>query len=166
MNAKPKKKLCWNCEGSTAFQDEHCPYCGVSLTPLSIGDSAGKENLFAPPYRLGNSKEEKQIPSSPYAEKNSQNQLQEEKISLNSTSQSESDETNKISTDEIKTYLIPLVLLMAGTLFLIFGLALILFSNNETLTLRWDATYWYAYFLLAMPMLFLGWRSLMQLNDE
>lgn len=34
MSALPKKKLCWNCEGSVALQEEDCPYCGVYLNAV------------------------------------------------------------------------------------------------------------------------------------
>jgi hypothetical protein len=55
---------------------------------------------------------------------------------------------------------LPLMLIVPGTLLALFGLMVWLFSHDGALELRWDASYWYVYLLLAAPLLVFGWRSL------
>lgn len=68
MNATPKKKLCWNCEGRVDLELENCPYCAVYLGPAPDDEGERTDNILAPPYKLVDSEEgEGQIPISPYA---------------------------------------------------------------------------------------------------
>lgn len=168
MNPKTKKKLCWNCEGSTSVQDENCPYCGVYLSPLSIGGNEDKEDsLFAPPYRLSNIDEEQEVPLSPFALENegenesSQTGVSSEKVQvITSISKNQLSE----STRQMQAITMPLVLLLTGSIFLLFGIVLVLFSQNGVFTLHWDANYWFIYLGISVPLLFFGWRALHHLD--
>lgn len=155
---QPKKKLCWNCEGRVTLQDENCPFCGVYLSPLGkVGESENKETLFAPPYRVEESdQEEQQVPAAPYA-------VQEESVS--SRSQEAVKVASKIAaspllTSEMQTIVLPLILLLTGSVLFIFGIALMLFSQNGVLTLQWNGEHWYLFFIFSLPLLYFGWRYL------
>ncbi len=52
------------------------------------------------------------------------------------------------------------ILLSGGALVLIFSLFLVLFSKEGVLKMEWDASFWFAYMILAVGMLFLGYRAL------
>lgn len=159
MNQKPKKKLCWNCEGSSSVQDENCPYCGVYLSPLSIGDNSGDQhNPFAPPYRMNHTDEEHGIPKSPFAT--------QEKDPLISNEEKVAEARVEEDSDETQTPILPTVLLLIGGGLLLFTLALVLFSQNGKLTLQWDADYWPLFLLLSGAMLFFGWKKLQNLQDS
>lgn len=56
--------------------------------------------------------------------------------------------------------MIALLLLLPGVVFFLFGLALTLFCSDGILTLKWNQNLAYFYFLGAVPLLYLGWRSL------
>lgn len=154
MAKKVKKKLCWNCEGSASFEDEHCPYCGVYLNPLG-GTEEQENHLFNAPYRLAE-QDEQEIPSSPFADK------AEEIAAINSKIIQK--DPIPLQTSETKQILLPLVFLISGLMLFLFGIALALFSNHGALVLRWDASYWFLYFLISAPMLFFGWKTLNQLS--
>ncbi len=147
MTATPKKKLCWNCEGRVSLAEENCPYCAVYLGPAPDENGESKD-ILAPPYRIVESEEEN-IPASPYALKK-EDQEQEE---------SEETDLSYAKTD-VKEVVLPLGLLSSGTLFLLFGLVLWMFSENGTFTLTWNGDYWYYYLILSLPLLFFGWRAL------
>lgn len=149
MMATPKTKLCWNCEGSAPVEEENCPYCGVYLGPGSESDEG---DLLAPPYRIHDQQTEEDILDSPYAP--------EEEPELRDYEQPEEEEGDMQST------ITPLLLLLGGAVFLLFGLVLALFSQHGVFTLQWNGEYWYVYLLLAVPMLFFGWRSLQTLEGE
>lgn len=153
MSATKKKKLCWNCEGRVSFEEENCPYCSVYLGPAPDDDS--KQDALAPPYRLVDAEEEQEAPESPY-------QVQEE------VSQFEEDSVPELETakSDLKDVVLPLGLLSAGSLFILFGLMLLVFSDHGTLTLSWNADYWYLYVLLALPAFLLGWVALGRFNPE
>jgi hypothetical protein len=154
MNRHEKKKLCWNCEGSVSFSEETCPYCGVSVVPAFL---EGAEVEFAPPYKMA--QENSEIPKSPFDLHNDQediaNELQREQVNEVITSE-------QPDVDEFKRVAIAMILLLSGSVFFLFSLALGLFSHHGTFTLQWDASYWFVYSFLALPMLFFGWHALMK----
>ncbi len=156
MSTQPKKKLCWNCEGNVSRQEENCPYCGVYLSPSSLTTEDEEEDL-APPYRLGASSEASSIPSAPYHTPHEAAAVQNEPkpaIAIPSVN------------SPAKGVVVSLLLLIGGSVFFLFGIALLLFSHNQVLTLQWDGSYWFAYFLISIPMLLLGWKYLMQVDTE
>lgn len=160
MKQKTKKKLCWNCDGHAAFEDENCPYCGVYLNPLSIGGDAEKENsLFAPPYRISQ-EEEQEIPASPFV---SQGSAEEPKAL---TAAPQLDDLIHAKAEDMKAVILPLVLLLSGSMLFFFGTALLLFSENGKFTLTWDASLWFLYFLISGPFLFFGWKALEKISDQ
>lgn len=67
--------------------------------------------------------------------------------------------TEQIRLEGARGLFVPLLLLLPGTMFLMFGLVLLLFSHDGFLTLRWDASYWYVYALISLPLVYLGWRA-------
>lgn len=150
MKTKPKKKLCWNCEGNVTLQAENCPYCGVYLSP---GDEA-KDHPFSPPYKNTQTEGNSEVPVAPYAN-------QEKESSPISKEETELDQDK----EQITTIVQPLALLLAGSMFFIFGLALLLFSHNGVFSLHWDGNYWYIYLLISLPMLGFGWMFMRNIKD-
>ena len=120
MSAIPKKKLCWNCEGRVAFSDENCPFCGVYLSSSSLINSQDETSTHIAPYRPGS--ENKSIPASPY-EINTEDETGQEEDS------SESVKEEALNPSQ-KSMLLPFILLQAGSVFLVFGLILFIFSNK------------------------------------
>lgn len=149
-----KKKLCWNCEGNVSHQQENCPSCGVYLSPSS---DSSKETLFAPPYKIEEaSADSNEIPAAPYADQQS-SKLSQEASLASIGDNADADRPN---------ILVPLVLLPAGTVLFLFGLALFFFSRDGALTLRWNGTYWFLYLFLGLPLLVYGWRCLTRIQDD
>lgn len=154
MNAKQKKKkLCWNCEGNVSIEAENCPYCGVYLSPTGNAE----KDLHSPPYGKTQAETPIEVPASPYAT--------QETVTTDAA-KAELPEKSGESFDLMKNIIQPLLLLLAGSVFFIFGLALLLFSHNGVFTLRWNGSYWFLYLLLGVPMLFFGWLSLQQLRED
>ena len=151
MSAKTKKKLCWNCEGNVELKHENCPYCGVSLNVSPLAGTKTHADL-APPYRVA-SNHSSSIPNAPYS---------------SPSSETESKTTDKLpSTGEFQAIAISLTFLFIGSVFGIFGILLFLFSDSQgVFTLSWHGSYWYIYVLLALPLLFLGWKVSHQLNNH
>lgn len=150
MNQKAKKKLCWNCEGSVSLSEESCPYCGVTAIPAFLEGAAAE---FAPPYSA-TSTSDFDVPKSPYSFKE-----KEEAQTKQLPNQIDQDEP-----DDFKYTILSITFLLCGSAFFLFSLALGLFSQNGIFTLHWDANYWFIYTILAIPLLFIGWRYLMKLN--
>jgi len=149
MNKPAKLKLCWNCEGSVATHIENCPYCGVYLSPEHAENAKNSGySLLSPPYPV--QAESKEVPKAPYAPLDVEKSEKEE-------------EPVQSKPSDIYEALFPLVLLTSGTVFLLFGLTLFLFATNGSLTLQWNADYWYIYGLIGLPCLFAGSRSLLRL---
>lgn len=146
-NQNVKKRLCWNCEGSVPVIEEHCPICGVYLSPVSL--DGNQQDSLTPPYKL--TEDEPEIPTAPYAEAAPQEKA------INHEMINDKTETNVVA--------LAAFLILAGALFLIFSLALLFFSHNGVLTLRWNASYWYGYLLLSLPMLYFGWNYLQKVKD-
>lgn len=144
MSTTQKKKLCWNCEGRVSFEEENCPYCSVYLG--SVIDEGRKQDVLAPPYQIVEEEGEQEAPESPY-------QMEDH------SAMEEAPELDEAKSD-MRQVVLPLGMLSAGSLFFLFGLMLLIFSDHGTLTLSWSADYWYLYVLLSLPALLFGWVSL------
>lgn len=110
---------------------------------------------FAPPYSKTEEKD-LEVPKSPYGES-----LSEEKRSVLSLAKDDEEEPQS---DEFKSIMMAVALLLSGSVFFLFSLALALFSQNGILTLQWDGSVWYIYLTAAIPLILLGWKSLMKVN--
>ena len=154
MNKSQKKRLCWNCEGSVSVSEETCPFCGVSVIPAFL-EGAGAE--FAPPYSH-HAENDFGIPKSPFAAPDEFEEQENQEIAKDFVDGDD-------NVEEFKRVAIAVTLLLSGSVFFLFSLALGLFSHNGLLTLQWDGDYWYVYTILALPLLFIGWRSLMKLDS-
>lgn len=150
MSKPVKSKLCWNCEGTVSLVEETCPYCGVSVIPATLD---GTYDGFAPPYRSSGSQEEMSH-ESPY-------DLREEE---GKPSVVEEVAVAEVPGDEAKRAIFAVVALLAGSVFFLFGLVLVLFSQHGVFTLQWNANYWYFYLAFSLPLLILGWRVLSKLD--
>lgn len=158
MESTVKQKLCWNCEARVDFGVESCPSCGVylSTSPL-LEQSATINNFSTPPYRYVADEQETKIPESSYS---FQDPLPETVVH----EETKVETITSVSTSPVqimwKLELVPMGLLLAGSIFSLFGLVLLLFSTNGQLTLKWNGEYWYLYLLLGVPFLTFGWRAL------
>lgn len=151
MSAIPKKKLCWNCDGRVALPDENCPYCGVYLSSSTLLNPQNESATHIPPYSSGS---DKSIPPSPYNLKENEEIIDEDKEEIQ----------EKALNPNNNNSLLPFILLLPGSVFLIFGFILLIFSQQETLTLQWNTSYWFVYLGIASLLLFTGWRSLQNLK--
>lgn len=142
-----KKKICWQCEGRVDAQVEHCPFCGVYIGGTfhvqshfdDEEDSPAQAKDLQPLYTPENIKQDEHVA-----------QKEQTALTLSGT----------------KTDVLPLLFVLAGSLLFIFSLVLLLFSDDGLLKLVWNANYWFLYFLISLPLLFLGWRFLGQLQDK
>lgn len=160
MGKKNEKKLCWNCDGNVPISLDQCPYCGTDLTKKPDLQET-TPSLQGPAY-LGHSfqrsLQEDSIPKSPYGN------LAVSEEEWNQTLESEQIEAKEENEDghpsKGKSEMIALLLLLPGVVFFLFGLILLLFSDNGVLTLQWNQSFAYFYFLGALPLLILGWKAL------
>lgn len=153
MTTATKKKLCWNCEGRVGFSEEHCPFCGVYLSPTPISghvEDDSDDQAPEPPYGL-----DEESKSSSYHDPLHQDRIQ----------RPGSKKQEAISGDEFRKMITPLGTLLAGSIFFLFGLVLFLFSKDGKLTLQWNSDYWYVYSAFSLVLLFWGWKSLQYIDD-
>lgn len=160
MSKEPKKRLCWNCEGNISAADEQCPYCGVSVRPLSVGEDTHGSSM-SPPYRLGTESGE-HVPRSPYAEKESESNAHEDVESKDKRhSVAETEDPLK----DFKIVTVTIISLLTGMVFFLFGTLLLVFSRNGILTLSWDGSFWFVYMIIGIPLLIYGWYQLHSIKD-
>ncbi len=162
MGKKNDKKLCWNCDGNVPLQMDQCPYCGVDLTV-----SAGIHSNFSfqedagggDPYYV---ERKEVVPPSPYSRFNAAPVTDEEWNRALDEEEAKKIENAPVreSPAKIKNEITALFLLLPGIVFFLFGLILFFFSEEGVLTLQWNQSFAYFYFLGALPLLVLGWRSL------
>lgn len=158
MSAVPQKKLCWNCEGNVAKNVDNCPYCGVYLHAEEIEEdsnwnsspsfSSRKEEIPPPLYQIQTTIEKENI--------------QEEATPANSCNST----TWHALFAQIKQDVFPLLFLMMGSVFFLFGIVLLLFSQNDTFTLQWQKSDGIFFLILAFPLVGFGWMFLQQLEPN
>lgn len=170
MNANLKTRMCWNCEGRVALKEETCPYCGVSVVPASLD---GSEEAMPSPYQSlfaqYPSENAAPIPPSPYA--SLEDMPGQPHAHCPTAAHTEPDEQEDVelpeaAVDGFKSSFLAILFLLGGSVLFLFGLTLALFSHEGVFTLSWDATLWFIYGGLSLPLLLLGWRILSKLEDE
>ena len=72
----------------------------------------------------------------------------------------------KSNSDSLKRVILPLSMLLSGTVFFLFGLALFLFSRQGVFILQWNGAYWYYYLAFGFMALAVGWKALSQVEDQ
>lgn len=157
MSAVPKKKLCWNCEGNILRDIDHCSYCGVYLQPAELEE----DSSWNPSY-LSTSKTE-EIPSPLYQIQLDHHHLQEKSEDLSPEETAESF-NGTLLIAQLKKDVFPLLFLMTGSVFFLFGIVLLLFAQNGTLTLQWQGQDGLYFLLFAFPLIGFGWKFLQQLE--
>lgn len=75
-------------------------------------------------------------------------------------------EEMKHGSDELKRIIIPLSMLLSGTVFFLFGLALFLFSKKGVFILQWNGAYWYYYLAFGFLALLFGWKALSGVEER
>jgi hypothetical protein len=133
-----KTKLCWNCDGVVERSTENCIYCGVYLHPdqETHDDSDDEESESLPEHKPIYSKEGAQ-----------------EEAPRRQTAP-------KAHHEDPKGILFSFLFLLTGSFFLLFSFILYFFAKDGVFVLRWNAEYWYIYLLVALPLLFAGWKAL------
>jgi len=151
-----KTKLCWNCEGVVDRSSENCIYCGVYLHPEKEELEEEYEEGEAKPHYTPQDHEGEEY--EPHYQSEEDEKIIYEEI--------HAEETKKAATSEdIKGVILPLVFLLAGSIFMLFGLILYFFSKDGVFVLKWNANYWFIYLLIAVPLLFIGWRTLQYFEE-
>lgn len=158
MSATPKRKLCWNCDGSLSLAVDQCTYCGASLKEGAAPKPKKPVDHLAPPYAMLQDNKPGAAPQPPF------DILGKPASSTNAVEESsESDEAT--SSSETTTVFSSILFLLGGSVFFLFGLVLWLFSHNGVFTLHWNGDYWYVYLSGGAALLFLGWRAARQIDD-
>ena len=152
MSAVPKKKLCWNCEGNIVADIDNCPYCGVYVHPPELDEVNHWSSSYA-------AEEEEEIPSPVY-------QLHPEKEQTSDVDFNEESNSTLSLSKQIKQDLLPILLLMSGSVFFLFGIVLLLFSQDGTLILQWNGNSWPYILTFSLLSVGYGWRLLAQANPE
>lgn len=160
MSAVPKRKLCWNCEGNIAKEINNCPYCGVYLNPPEAED----DTTWNPSYNRPAKKTE-EVLSPLYQIQPQSVQEPEEQDESSETADSQTN-TFHILFEHLKRDIFPILFLMMGSVFFLFGIVLLLFSQNGTLILQWKESHGFFFLLFAFPLIGFGWMFLQQLGAE
>lgn len=155
MSAVPKKRLCWNCEGNVVKGIDNCPYCGVYLH----ADEMEEDSAWNPSYHSRSDNEE--IPTPFYQIKPQVEQEAREEIEV--ANDSDSMTWNHLFS-QFKRDIFPILFLMMGSVFFLFGVVLLLFSQNGTFTLQWQESDGLYFLLFAVPLIGFGWMYLQRLE--
>jgi len=151
-----KTKLCWNCEGVVDRSSENCIYCGVYLHPEKEDLQEERDDVSATPLYTPQDQEDEEY--EPHYQSKEDEKIIYEEI--------HAEETKKeASSEDIRGVILPLVFLLAGSIFMLFGLILYFFSKDGVFVLKWNANYWFIYLLIAIPLLYIGWRTLQYFEE-
>lgn len=164
MSQAVKKKLCWNCEGNVPRETSNCPYCGVYLHREDDNDDDYEdiEEEITPPYSPQvDANKESFIPEAPYTKQREEAISQDEPVAAVAAP---SVQISNSSSEWMKIA-IPLILLLAGSIFVLLAFLIYFFSHNGALVLAWNARAWLVYALVGLPLLYFGYRSLSQLKE-
>ncbi len=166
MSTVITSRLCWNCEGDVETESESCPYCGVDLGgDVRAPRETSQEFAPAPAYQPVNSEEENSIPEPAYHVNESRPSAISDERWNSALNNAPAKEKMKAQVDDARNWLSPLVMLLTGSVFFLFGFVLFLFGEDGVFTLRWNANFSILYLVGAVPLLYYGWQSLQKLEE-
>ncbi len=166
MKPTDRQKMCSNCDGRIAFEAAVCPYCGAEQAESS--DSAQMQlfkhqslqesltSLYSPPYSQRSTTYGTEE-SEPVKKKTETfKEVKTVTSGLGATTMQMN--TAEAESSEVKSQnpLMPILLLSVGSNLCLLGLLQFFFSESGFLKLEWDASYWFIYCLIALPMLYFG----------
>ena len=171
MKPVDKQKMCSNCDGRISHEAIVCPYCGTEQqdtshtnafqAPLfknqSLQDSL--TSLYTPPYTQKAPAYAVEEPVKKKAEPLRSPRVEKPILSQPQTTTFAAPETEENSS-AAKNSLIPILMLSFGGNLFLLGLLQFFFSSNGTLRLEWDASYWFIYCLLSLPLGYFGFKKL------
>ncbi|NGX60909.1 MAG: hypothetical protein K940chlam9_00383 [Chlamydiae bacterium] len=152
MGKKNEKRLCWNCDGDVSYHLAQCPYCGVDLSQGKEREESPFDD-FASPFQTAPT-HDPASPLPPFGKIFGQ-----EAVAISEEVEEEEIASEEDSSLTTRKEMIALLLLLPGAVFLLFALALLLFSHEGVLTLQWNQSFAYFYLIGAVPLLYLGWRA-------
>lgn len=169
MSATSTDKKCWNCEESVHPHAIICPYCRADLANPKV--SAESKETQATPYRFAAKPVGDQaIPTPLYSPAKESNQPGgSESVKVPPTRTVKKNPAPAASAEEaglLKETLTPMIGLLAGVVFLLFGLILLIYSSEAVFTLHWKTSYWPLFLIASLPLLWFGWRSLQTLDGK
>lgn len=144
------KKMCIFCHAQVAVEAKMCPFCRAQFDQLqtsepeevkpqtsssSLSEKQTLDSLYPPPYQPKMEKIEEEI---------------EEPVT---------DEVEEVAKEETKqSPLLSIFVFSLGSQLLVFSFFLLLFSEEGLLLLRWKASLWYLYSLVAIGFLVIGYK--------
>lgn len=154
MKPKKRQKMCHNCDGEIDIDVIVCPFCAADLREEKPEQGRSSFGPVVKTFGQGDSASQSLYPP-PYTPKLSEAALEEEPTPEEpKEEQKEERPANAFAATALFT--------MGVQLFLL-GLLMLLFSHKGMVVLRWDATYWFIYCLLGIPLLYFGYRALAKL---
>jgi hypothetical protein len=169
MSQGKRMKLCSSCDGFVDMDVVVCPYCGSDLlkivNPKGDDQSAGAQykkkmspeetlsSLYPPPYKPKN------IPTSEPDKMLDKAQPASLKINLLEEEQKAGEEKAKEGSTTT-TRALPILLFSLGVNILLIALYLLIFSTNGEIFIRWNASLWYVYFIVGVPLTFVGYKMI------
>lgn len=166
MKSAEKQKLCPSCEARIPLEAEVCPFCAHELhsqahkpqtqifQTQSLEDSLA--SLYKPPYQG------KRLPANEELPAEKQRPMSTKSVEASLYGQAAPEENAQ--PQEKKSSLVPtLLLILASNLFLL-GLMQLFFATDGILRLEFDASNWFFYCLLAVPLFYFGWRKLQEIE--
>lgn len=165
MKPSDRQKMCTQCDGRVPVEAQECPYCSAEFhePPQEESSTLFKSqtlqdsltSLYAPPYGVKPSYSISSTPQEPL-KKTSQDTFREVPAKSPEMPIQSQEET------EAKSNFTPILILFAASNCLILGLLQALFSSNGRLTMEWDASYWFIYCVISIPLFFFGYKKLSQ----
>lgn len=181
MSGVVKKKLCWNCDASVPLDSETCLYCGVGVTS-AISEEDEEPVVAMPPPLYGKPTPRGTPPAQPSAP--SQNYVKEPQVALNKKRiippqtgtrpkapvmklrEEAADMPHEaLSIQRQPNTMLSLFLLLGGSTFFLFGLVILLFSDQGALILRWNRDQALIYLGLGCVFLLAGWRFILRIEE-
>lgn len=152
MAQNQRTKMCPNCEGNVALEVSICPYCGCSV--FDKAENTNEQKSLDNNKSMSHEETLASLYPPPYKPKVADTESSFEKEEEINTPQVKEEvmENNKS--------LVPTILFWTGVNILIFSLILLFFSKNGFLYLKWNASYWYLYSLISLPLLYFGFKGI------
>lgn len=160
MSTKTHKKLCWNCDGYVHVYEIKCPYCGAVLSEYNE-EKTREPNLDYPISHALEERSYSQVAADsfdPPYQSYGQNFAQEPQVG--EARQDAKSKKNPAESQDVQNPVASLLLLIPGSVLFILGIMLAFFSTDGFLTFQFKSKFSIFYLLGALPLLYLGYKSL------
>ncbi|MBI2742798.1 MAG: hypothetical protein HYX48_02650 [Chlamydiales bacterium] len=168
MKPTDRQKVCANCDGRISYDSTICTYCGAEVAETDTAQmqlfkhqalQESLTSLYSPPYSKKAAEAQTETPEPVKKRVETFKEVKTVTAGLGATTMQINNSEGEAHEAQSQSGLLPILFLSIGSNLCLLGLLQFFFSEGGFLKLEWDASYWFIYCLISLPLIYFGMKK-------